>query len=439
MSDDRPSDRILRIWSEVSARSRPAAQPGILSSVVRARPSHLSPIGFGALVAMVAAVAVVLLAGPGRQNPATTSPLSSATSPAADLTTPSALSSHGTAQASRRPDGSLMAGRLITATEGWALSGDELLVTRDGGQSWQASGYPGPAGDRLFGATFSDPNHGWIVREKVPTDASKTPLEVIIDRTDDGGATWESVSLPPIRGSEHEAIIASPTFSMVDAQVGYLLLAIDPTPRQILYVTADGGRTWNERPTAPPGHGWIWFVDAAHGWMAGGPTEATLFTTTDGGMTWEKQHLPVQPGFATSELVLTSGPSRTSTGQLILFAPFARDGYGGVFFRSGDDGATWSFAARTPSSAGSVAAVLDDRNWLVASGSTLRSTNDAGATWVSRNVGLPGPIGRLDVVDPAHLSAIVEETACGAGADCAVPFGLYVSSDSGMTWQDATP
>ena len=80
-------------------------------------------------------------------------------------------------------------------------------------------------------------------------------------------------------------------------------------------------------------------------------------------------------------------------------------------------------------------AVLDDRNWLVASGSTLRSTNDAGATWVSRNVGLPGPIGRLDVVDPAHLSAIVEETACGAGADCAVPFGLYVSGDRGMTWR----
>ena len=439
MSDDRPSDRILRVWSEVSVRSRPTVPPGRLSPVIRGRPRQLSPIGSGAIVATVAVVAVALLAGPGRQNPVAASPLPSATSPAGDLTTPSASSPHGTAQASRRPAGSLMAGTLITATAGWALSGDELLVTRDGGQGWQASGYPGPAGDRLFGGTFSDPKHGWIVREKVPTDASKTPLEVVVDRTDDGGVTWESVSLPPIRGSQHEAIIASPAFSMVDAQVGYLLLAIDPTPRQILYVTADGGRTWSERPTPPPGHGWIWFLDAAHGWTAGGPAEATLFATTDGGITWETQHLPVQPGFASSELILTSGPSRTSTGQLILFAPFARDGYGGVFFRSGDKGATWSFAARTPSSAGSVAAVLDDRNWLVASGSSLRFTDDAGATWVSRNVGLPGPIGRLDVADPAHLSAIVEETRCSAGADCFVPFGLYVSSDGGMTWRDATP
>lgn len=439
MSDDRPSDRILRIWSEVSARSRPAVPPGILSPVIRARPRHLSPLGFGALVAVVAVVAVALVAGPGRHDPAAASPLSSATSPAADLTTPSASSPHGTAQASRRPAGSLMAGTLITATDGWALSGDELLVTRDGGQGWQASGYPGRAGDRLFGATFSDPNHGWIVREKVPTDAAKSPLTVVIDRTEDGGATWESVALPPIHGSQHEAIIASPTFSMVDAQVGYLLLAVDPTPRQILYVTADGGRTWSERPAPPPGHGWIWFLDAAHGWTAGGPAEATLFVTTDGGMTWKTQQLPVQAGFATSELVLASGPSRTSTGQLILFAPFARDGYGGVFFRSVDDGATWSFAVRTPSSTGSVAAVLDDRNWLVASGSSLRFTHDAGVTWVLRNVGLPGPIGRLDVADPAHLSAIVEETRCGAGADCLVPFGLQVSSDGGMTWRNATP
>lgn len=388
---------------------------------------------------MVAVVAVALLVGPGRQNPAPASPLSSATSSAGNLTTPSTSSPPSTARASRRPAGSLMGGTLVTATDGWALSGGELLVTRNGGQSWQASGYPGSAGDRVFGGTFSDPDHGWIVREKVPTDASRTPLEVVIDRTADAGATWEPVSLPPIRGSKHEAIIASPTFSMVDAQVGYLLLAIDPTPRQILYVTADGGRTWSERPTPPPGHGWIKFLDPSHGWTAGGPTGATLFTTTDGGMTWETQQLPAQPGIAPSALVLTSGPSKTSTGQLVLFAPFARDGDGGVFFRSGDDGATWSFAARTPQPAGSVAAVLDDRNWLVASASTLLFTHDAGATWVLRNVGLPGPIGRLDVADPAHLSAIVEETRCGAGADCFVPFGLYLSSDGGMTWRDATP
>ena len=68
----------------------------------------------------------------------------------------------------------------------------------------------------------------------------------------------------------------------------------------------------------------------------------------------------------------------------------------------------------------------------MASSSTLLFTHDAGATWVSRNVGLPGPLRRLDVADPVHLSAVVEETGCGAAADCFVPFGLYLSSDDGI-------
>ena len=55
----------------------------------------------------------------------------------------------------------------------------------------------------------------------------------------------------------------------------------------LLYVTEDGGLTWQQRE-APLGEP-VTFVDANTGWTAGGPAGDELYRTLDGGQSWQLQ------------------------------------------------------------------------------------------------------------------------------------------------------
>jgi hypothetical protein len=206
MSGDRRSTRILAAWAHVSARSK--ARPIVRREAVHPRRPITAGGGLAATVA-VAIVAVGLVAVVGqRHDPASTvSP--SAPGPSMIPATPSP------AAATRRPIGTFMAGQLVTAVDGWTLSGTDLLVTHDGGRSWAVTASPAPSSERMVGAAFADAMHGWVVSDRVPAAGSSGVLGVEIHRTDDGGATWQAAELASIASPGPDPLVGFPTISVV--------------------------------------------------------------------------------------------------------------------------------------------------------------------------------------------------------------------------------
>ena len=97
----------------------------------------------------------------------------------------------------------------------------------------------------------------------------------IIERTNDGGATWDEMGILPGQGA----------FQFWDEQAGWALARNGQV--SVLWITADGGSTWEEKETFPS-EASLTFIDRNHGWAY---EEPDLWRTRDGGETWQ-EYLP---------------------------------------------------------------------------------------------------------------------------------------------------
>ena len=100
-----------------------------------------------------------------------------------------------------------------------------------------------------------------------------------IERTTDGGATWQSAATG-LQGID--------AFQFVDARVGWAWHAESLG----LAHTTDGGATWQSQDTGSPSLTDLQFVDANHGWVRDG---LQIRRTTDGGNTWHDFAAPPDP------------------------------------------------------------------------------------------------------------------------------------------------
>ena len=145
-------------------------------------------------------------------------------------------------------------------------SGGRILVTADGGASWNEAG--GSRGAMLSDVRFLDSRNAWAVG----------PSTLL--RTQDGGETWAPVMAD-------DDYFSGNAVQFLDDWHGWVV-----SHGGALRSTSDGGRTWtqvplplakDERPTL-----WdITFTDAAQGWIVG--EQGVIFHTEDGGSTWTRQ------------------------------------------------------------------------------------------------------------------------------------------------------
>ena len=319
---------------------------------------------------------------------------------------------------------------MIDGVTGWGYGDQYVGYTQDGGQSW-ANVTPGggfPASTSLSGA-FLDALHGWVLAPSADYSSGT------IYRTQDAGRTWQSAPVP-FAGATFDFLDATLGWAMVGTGAGAGSSAVD------IYQTADGGSNWSRlysldpsQSDAPGGlpfagsKNGIGFATSTRGWVGGAePMDSYvwLFVTQDGGRTWQHQDLALPAGFENA-MTSVDAPIFANTLEGVLPVQlFMGDLVATVFYRTSDGGLTWQ-ATRPVTLIGqfSVSSMSDFWVW---DGKTLVASYDGGQTWQSipANINLADALSQLDFVAPAQGWAL--------GMDANSASTLYQTVDGGYTW-----
>ncbi|MFO1050675.1 MAG: YCF48-related protein [Planctomycetota bacterium] len=253
-------------------------------------------------------------------------------------------------------------------------------------------------------------------------------------RTLDGGAHWTALELPGTTPLDYRMVVA------FDAD--HALVASAGSPARV-FATGDGGHSWqlvhrDDRPAIF--FDALAFADPQHGYLVGDPIggEFIALATDDGGAHWHAlDRLP--PAERGEALFAASNRSVQAAGPVVRIAT---GGSVARVLRSGDAGATWSWA-RTPLRAGKVSAgafamtFADDLHGTLVGGDyldeaaradTAAFTVDGGRTWQRAEVGPRG-----------YCSSVACAPSFGPGVRLAVgPRGADLSRDGGRTWAPLT-
>ena len=199
----------------------------------------------------------------------------------------------------------------------------EILVSTDGGQSWQISqrfdsGVAQIALSPHFAADRTA--YAWIEYEG-------------LYRTEDGGASWQRVAEE--RDWYVQSLALSPDFA---ADRTIFVGALDGR----LYKSTDGGLTWQRLDGLPPGTVWVKALALSPDYGRDGTVfvglDVGVYKSTDGGLTWQAASagLPSkEDGTPATVVALAISPHFAADGT--LFAALAE---GGVY-KSTDGGQSW--------------------------------------------------------------------------------------------------
>jgi murein DD-endopeptidase MepM/ murein hydrolase activator NlpD/photosystem II stability/assembly factor-like uncharacterized protein len=308
----------------------------------------------------------------------------------------------------RAGDGDAEAGAIVRAQRlpdrnGVVLTDRALLVTRDGGVSFEDISPPASL-EGISDAFFVDAERGYLAGWQ-----AGAPDHLRLAWTKDGGRSWQDgvVSESRLAGG---ARYASAQVQFLDADEGFLLgqraTSAAFSVGELLH-TRDGGTSWVRLP-APPAAGRFVFADSVRGFLTDAPVSQTLYRTLDGGRTWRELRLGLdaQPGEALFALPRFRTPEH---GTLAVTVRGARPRL--LSFITDDGGRRWRSAASVHLPAdtahGLVPAAVRSDGELVGYGAR-------GTLYLEPN----GPARRL-AVPAADLGASREETRAttAPGAD----------------------
>lgn len=199
--------------------------------------------------------------------------------------------------------------------KGYALAGDQVFSTTDGGQTWREerilrAGDYGRAKPELYSIRFPNKKNGWIVGSVSEGDAV---VESLVLHSSDGGQLWRKVRVPT-----NEELIH---LDFVSDERGWIVGA-----NGTILMTDDGGESWRRQLSAVTVTLYhVDFRNSERGWAVGG--RGTILTTTDGGINWTKAASGVTGSLLSVEFV------NERNGWAV--------GRAGVVLRSDDGGRTW--------------------------------------------------------------------------------------------------
>jgi hypothetical protein len=224
----------------------------------------------------------------------------------------------------------------------------DVLVTHDGGVKWA----PLRLGARVADVSASQATL-WAAVDSCPSSpfrAQAASCGIGLERSDNGGRTWTSVSTLPVLPYE-VAAVATESDRMVILGV-WGAIATEPVVSGQLMVSSDGGATWSTRSLpctqgyqiggslfVAQASGTLWLTCTGQG--SGGETAMVLYRSANEGTTWT-----AKSGCAIGAPVITSIPQDAPCGHLQELAPLSSLRAFVAEFNSGlvettDGGVTW--------------------------------------------------------------------------------------------------
>jgi photosystem II stability/assembly factor-like uncharacterized protein len=288
---------------------------------------------------------------------------------------------------------------MIDASNGWAVSGGDVLFTSDGAQTWREATPP----ERMVvnaqvqaQGTFLDSQHAWIIF----SFNSQIPEYAVVWHTSDSGTTW--VASAPL-GHQAYGDQTWAEFAVLDETHLWLMMRGVYAGAGIHYAaqtlrSTDGGLTW--LPLVGDvgiDYTGLTFVDPNHGlltWQTTGayaPAPPEYALTSDGAVNWEVRQLPppidAPDLFETFEYCEPFQPQMLSARSiLILVGCFdfhdPPEEFRSYLYSSEDGGSTWT-AIRLPEKVLANQATLfffNESNVLLPGRDIYRSV-DGGQSW----------------------------------------------------------
>jgi photosystem II stability/assembly factor-like uncharacterized protein len=323
----------------------------------------------------------------------------------------------------------------------------QIFQTRSGGTDWQNVSPPGVVTRSVEAAHFMDLSHCWlVVSEFVTATTGSISATLTTYRTDDSGQTWQKGSpvVVPGRGQD--------TLEFVDAQHGWLMAGLSAgngSEAVEILKSVDGGLHWqqisvtsnitsqsatNSLPLACSKTG-LAFVDPSTGWATGNCEGGPLFlyVTHDGGKTWQSQLPPPPPGYAADLFsnchCAVAPPHFVSAQDGILAMTISEVNQGTYLYVTDDGGASWTPRELPVGQLWGAPVFFNASEGVITDGQDLYLTLDGGRAWTSLGT-LPVPkadlVGGIDFVD-AEDGWVTDGTR------------LYVTHDGSQTWIAIVP